>query len=65
MPLRYSLPIMGLFAIEHWLLSQATFVIGIILQDWDIHNTIHTHYTTAGFSIMPCIFGTSPTLPQL
>lgn len=61
MPLRYSLPILGVFAIEHWLLSQATFVVGVVLQDWDIYNTYHTHYTTSGYSIMPCIFGASAT----
>ncbi|KAF7502331.1 hypothetical protein GJ744_006019 [Endocarpon pusillum] len=57
MPMRYSIPIMILFAIEHWLLSQSTFVIRVI--NIDIVNSSPREiegYTTSGFSLVPAIF---------
>jgi hypothetical protein len=63
MPLKYGLPIMAVFAIEHWLISQSAFVIRILLFDFD--GTPLPGLTMAGFSIIPCIAGTlSNRLPS-
>jgi hypothetical protein len=56
MPLKYGLPIMAVFAIEHWLISQSVFVIRILLFDFD--GTPLLGLTMAGFSIIPWITGT-------
>jgi hypothetical protein len=56
MPLKYGIPIMAVFAIEHWLISQSAFVIRILLFDFD--GTPLPGLTMAGFSIIPCIAGT-------
>ncbi|KAF2819941.1 hypothetical protein CC86DRAFT_334158 [Ophiobolus disseminans] len=53
MPLRYGLPIIALFAILHWLISQSAFVIRVL--QFDINGTPVPGFTMAGFSIMPCI----------
>lgn len=55
MPLRYGIPIMSLFAAEHWLLSQSAFVIRIVNSDW--YGVPISAYTTSGFSLVPCILG--------
>jgi hypothetical protein len=56
MPLKYGLPIMAVFAIEHWLISQSAFVIRILL--FDVDGTPLPGLTMSGFSIIPCITGT-------
>ncbi|KAF2007571.1 hypothetical protein P154DRAFT_420621, partial [Amniculicola lignicola CBS 123094] len=53
MPLRYSLPIMGVFTIMHWLLSQSTFIIRVLAFDWD--GSVLPGWTTAGFSVIPSL----------
>ena len=55
MPLRYGLPLMLIFLTEHWVISQATFVIRVNLIDY-LGNP-SGGWTTSGYSIIPCIIG--------
>jgi len=55
MPLRFGLLIMAVFAVEHWLLSQSTFVIRVLMFDWD--GTPLPGRTTSGFSVIPSFLG--------
>lgn len=55
MPFRYGLPLMLIFLTEHWVISQATFVIRVNLIDY-LGNP-SGGWTTSGYSIIPCIIG--------
>jgi hypothetical protein len=57
MPFRYGLPIMALFSLEHWLLSQTTFIIRVIMYQYveDVITTIE--YTISGYSLPAAMFG--------
>jgi hypothetical protein len=57
MPLRYGLPIMALFSIEHWLLSQAMFLIRVIEFISVDDGFIAEESTTSGFSMAPALLG--------
>jgi len=54
-PYRYGVPIIAVFAVEHWLLSQSTFIIRLLYFDYD-GKSMEGH-TTTGFSIIPSFFG--------
>jgi hypothetical protein len=59
LPLKYGIPMMVLFSLEHWLLSQSTFLSGVIRFEWSndpLQGAPHTFFI-AGFSIVPAIFG--------
>ncbi len=63
-PLRYGLPIMALFSLEHWLLSQTTFVIRVITFDFTVTPfTTLNGWTTASYSLIPATF--AMVLPAL
>ena len=55
MPLRYGVPIMIVSAIEHWLYSQAVFIIRGIRINLD--GSEDANWTTTGFSFIPSIIG--------
>lgn len=55
MPLRYGLPMMVLFSIEHWLLSQSTFIVRVNKFDWT--GVPKQGWTTTGYSFIPCLMG--------
>lgn len=59
-PLRYGIPILGFFFLEHWLLSRTTFVIRVLIIDTistvDTATTV-PGWTTSGFSLLPAILG--------
>lgn len=53
MPVKYGIPMMIVFTIEHWLLSQATFVVRANRVSW---NGDHIEgWTITGYSFMPCL----------
>lgn len=57
MPLRYGMPIMAMFALEHWLLSQTTFIVRVLNFDLTLTPfSTESGYTTAGYSLIPAIF---------
>lgn len=62
-PLRYGIPIMALFATEHWLLSQSAFIIRVINFSW--HGVETTAYTKSAYSTIPGLFGSFSSLPSL
>ncbi|KAF1992466.1 hypothetical protein K402DRAFT_6888 [Aulographum hederae CBS 113979] len=53
MPLKYAMPFLAVFAIMHWLLSQCTFIIRVLVFDAD--GSSLPGWTTAGFSISACL----------
>jgi hypothetical protein len=55
LPLRYGVPMMILFALLHWLISQSGFVIRTFEFDWD--RTPQPGFTTSGFSIPAALIG--------
>jgi hypothetical protein len=55
MPLRYGLPIMAVFVVLHWLISQSAFVIRVLLFDWD--GTPLPGFTMSGFNVIPSLTG--------
>lgn len=55
MPVKYGIPMMIVFTIEHWLLSQATFIVRANGVSW---NGDHIEgWTIAGYSFIPCLTG--------
>lgn len=55
MPMRYAIPMMIVFAIEHWLLSQSTFIIRANRVSW---NGDHVQgWTIAGYNFVHCLTG--------
>ncbi len=55
MPMRYGIPMMIVFAIEHWLLSQSTFIVRANRVSWN--GDYIQGWTTAGYSFIPCLTG--------
>lgn len=55
MPLRYGLPMMALFSVEHWLISQSTFIVRVKQFDWT--GTPSRGWTTTGYSFIPSLIG--------
>lgn len=63
MPLRYGIPIMAFFSIEHWLLSQTIFLVRFIVSV-SVNDGIQLEaFTTTGYSLPPAILGKLPFLP--
>ena len=63
MPLRYGIPMMLIFSMEHWILSQATFIVRVNRTDYQGNSSYG--WTTSGYSIIPCIIGTVDPYPYL
>jgi hypothetical protein len=63
MPLLYGIPMMAIFALEHWLLSQSTSVSSVMVFEWndDPQHDTPSAIFIAGFSIFPAFFGTRST----
>ena len=57
MPLRYGIPIMAVFATEHWLLSESPFIIRLLLSEWNGARV--PGGTISGFSVIPSLFSES------
>ncbi|KAK0627378.1 hypothetical protein B0T14DRAFT_563186 [Immersiella caudata] len=55
MPYRYALPTMAFFYLAHFLVSQSSFVIRLVMYDWD--GTPLVGRTLAGFSPIPSFLG--------
>lgn len=54
-PLRYGLPIMAFFSLEHWLLSQSTFIVRVNSFLWN--GDVNKGWTTSGYSFIPGLIG--------
>ena len=64
MPFRYSIPMSAIFAVMHWLLSQATFIIRVDRITWE--GEPDSGWTTGGYSLFPGLMGkftSEDTLP--
>lgn len=62
MPLRYGVPMMVIFAVEHWLLSQTMFIIRVVMIDTTSvvdSATMTSGWTISGYSLLPAIIGKS------
>ncbi|KAK4449779.1 hypothetical protein QBC34DRAFT_350319 [Podospora aff. communis PSN243] len=55
MPYRYALPTMAFFYLAHFLVSQSSFIIRLVMYDWD--GTPLKGRTMAGFSPIPSLLG--------
>lgn len=54
MPYRYAVPIMAVFILMHWLLSQTAFVVRVNQFNWT--GGRDPGWTTSGYSIIPSLF---------
>lgn len=56
-PLRYGLPVLLLFSLEHWIFSQATFIQRVVVIDTaNISGTGELPgWTTSGYSFVPAL----------
>ena len=57
MPFRYSIPMLAIFSVMHWLLSQATFIIRVNRITWEGEPDFG--WTTGGYSLFPGLMGES------